>query len=137
MKCAYIDSMLVKSITHILQYCSHHLQLIYAENSIIIISSSTLVIWHDHHVLKIWLSSYSTYLLHNDSKIMINIGQMIKLSCSQTMIIIIFQLIYYDTRSQFIVSVGQMAKLQWLKQNRKLWEYNSKSPLSKYRINSQ
>jgi hypothetical protein len=127
---------LVKSIIHILQYHSHHHQLIYTENSIIIISSSTLLIWQDYHVLKIWLSSYSTYSLHNHNKIIVNVGQMIKLSCSQNMIIIIFNLfVMIHDHNKIIINVGHMIKLMWLKQNWKLWEYNSNSSLDKHRIN--
>jgi hypothetical protein len=137
MKCAEINSTLVKSITQIFQYHSHHHKLIYVENSIITISSSTLVIWQDHHVLKIWLSSYSTYSIHNHNKIIINVDQMIKLSCSQNMIIIIFNLFtMIHDHNKIISNLGHMIKLQWPKQIEKLWEYNSKSPLDRYRINS-
>jgi hypothetical protein len=130
--------MLVKSITHILQYHSHHCQLICVKNSIITISSSALVIWQDHHVLKIWLLSYSTYSLHNHNKIIINIGQMIKLSCSQNMIIIIFNLfVTIHNHNKIIINVDQMIKLQLLKRNWKLWGYNSRSSLGRYRINSR
>jgi hypothetical protein len=108
------------------------------KNSIITISSSALVIWQDHHVLKIWLLSYSTYSLHNHNKIIINVGQMTKLSCSQNMIIIIFNLfVMIHNHNKIIINVGQMIILQWLKQNWKLWEYNSRSPLCRYRINSR
>jgi hypothetical protein len=127
---------MVKSIMHTLQYHSRHRQLIYAEKSVIIISSSTLVIWQDYHVLKIWLSSYSTYSLYNHNKITSNIGQMIKLSCYQNMIILIFNLfVMIHDHNEIIINIGQMINLQWLKQKWKLWEYNSKSPLDRYRIN--
>jgi hypothetical protein len=56
--------------------------------------------------------------LHNYNKIIINIGQMIKLSCSQNIIIFILQLIHHDTQNKININVGHMIKLQWL--NKKL-----------------
>jgi hypothetical protein len=46
-------------------------------------------------------------------KIIINVGKMIKLSCSQ----VIFNLfIIIHDHNKIIINVGQMIKLQWLKQ---------------------
>jgi hypothetical protein len=57
-------------------------------------------------------------MIYNHNKIIINIGQMIKLSCSPKMIIIIFNLfIMIHNHNKIIINVGQMIKLQWLKQN--------------------
>jgi hypothetical protein len=74
MKCVLIDSTLVKSITHILQYHSHHHQLIYAENSIIIFhhqrwSYDKIIMFskYDHHHIQ--LNHYIIII-----KIIINIG---------------------------------------------------------------
>jgi hypothetical protein len=49
-------------------------------------------------------------------KIIINVSQMIKSSCSQNMIIIIFNLfIMIHDHNKIIINVGQMIKLSWLK----------------------
>jgi hypothetical protein len=104
--------MLVKSITHILQYYTYHRQLTYAKNSIIIISSSMFVIRQDYHVLKIWLSSYSTYSLHNHNKVIINVGHMIKLSCSQIWLSSYSTYLLHN-HNKIIINVGQMIKLSY------------------------
>jgi hypothetical protein len=58
------------------------------------------------------ISSYSTYSLHNHNKIIINVDQMIKLSCSQNMIIIIFNLfIMIHNHNKIIIIIGQMIKI--------------------------
>jgi hypothetical protein len=51
--------------------------------------------------------------LHNHNKITTNIGQIIKLSCSQNMIVIIFNLlVMIHDLNKIIINVGQMIKLQ-------------------------
>jgi hypothetical protein len=57
-------------------------------------------------------------MIHDHNKIIINIGQMIKLLYSQNMIIIIFNLfVMRHDHNKIIINIGQMIKLQWLKQN--------------------
>jgi hypothetical protein len=51
--------------------------------------------------------------LHKHNKITINAAQIIKLSCSQNMIIIIFNLlVMIHDHNKIIINVGQMIKLQ-------------------------
>jgi hypothetical protein len=51
--------------------------------------------------------------LYKHNKITINVGQIIKLSCSQNIIIIIFNLlVMIHDHNKIITNIGQMIKLQ-------------------------
>jgi hypothetical protein len=53
------------------------------------------------------------FTLHNHNRITINVDHMIKLSCSQNMIIIIFNLfVMIHDHNKIIINVGYMIKLQ-------------------------